>query len=198
MTAVPLQDARRAVVDERVLEAVADVLAAGEELTFAKIATVAGVPERTVYRHFPTRAALLGAVYAWTNRRISLDARPATGAEAVAAVRRTFPVFDELAPIVRELLLAPEGLDARLADNDRRRRAALAVVRNDAPGVDRVTARRVAAVVQLLSSAAAWQALRDYWDLDGAEAAETSALAIELLLGGAARRGSSRTKGSRS
>jgi len=43
----------------------------------------------------------------------------------------------------------------------------------------------VAAIVQLLTAAATWQTLRDYWDMDGAEAAETSALAIALVLDGA-------------
>ena len=42
--------------------------------------------------------------------------------------------------------------------------------------------------VQLLTAASTWQALHDYWDMDGSEAAETAALAIELLLEGRARR----------
>jgi AcrR family transcriptional regulator len=192
MSAASLQEARQAVVRDRVLDGVATLLRDGEELTFAKVAAAAGVPERTVYRHFPTREALLTAVFEWANRQIGQDEpRPTTGAQAVATVRRTFPVFDDLAPVVRELLLAPEGLAARLSANDERRRAAVAVVRHEAPDLDEVTTRRLAAVVQLLSSASAWQALHDYWQLDGAEAAETAALAIEMLLtaaGGRRRR----------
>jgi AcrR family transcriptional regulator len=203
MTSVSLQDARAAVVRERVLEGVAELLAAGDDLTFAKVARVAGVPERTVYRHFPTRQDLLTAVFHWANERIGFGAEPpADGATAAALVRRAFPAFDEMAPIIHELLIAPEGLPARLSDNERRRRSALEVVRHDAPGLDRTSARRVAAIVQLLTSAATWQTLRDYWDMDGAEAAETSALAIALVLDGAKgraearprRRSTSRTK----
>jgi hypothetical protein len=93
-----------------------------------------------------------------------------------------------MAPIIHELLIAPEGLPARLSDNERRRQSAVEVVRHDAPGLDRASTRRVAAIVQLLTAAATWQTLRDYWDMDGAEAAETSALAIELVLDGARRR----------
>jgi AcrR family transcriptional regulator len=182
-----LQDARAAVVRRRVLEGVAELLAAGDDLTFAKVATAAGVPERTVYRHFPTRQDLLTAVFDWANERIGFAGvePPADGAGAVELVRRAFPAFDELAPIIHELLIAPEGLPARLSGNDRRRRTALAVARHEAPGLDRTTTRRVAAVVQLLTAAATWQTLRDYWDMDGAEAAETSALAITLVLDGA-------------
>jgi AcrR family transcriptional regulator len=187
MTAVSLQEARSAVVRERVLEGVAELLAAGDALTFGKVAKAADVPERTVYRHFPTREALLTAVYDWANRRIGFDGeRPADRQEAAALVRRVFPSFDEMAPIIRELPIAPEGLAARLSDNDRRRQAALAVVGHEAPGLDPTRSRRVAAIVQLLTAASTWQTLRDYWDMDGAEAAETAAL--ELVLDGARAR----------
>ncbi len=56
------------------------------------------------------------------------------------------------------------------------------LVRHEAPGLDRTTARRVAAVVQLLTTVSTWQTLTQYWDMDGDEAAETAALAIELVL----------------
>jgi AcrR family transcriptional regulator len=191
MSAVTLQEARQAVVRERVLDGVAALLRAGQELTFAKVAVAAGVPERTVYRYFPTREALLTAVYEWANRHTGLEGqRPATGEEAVSLVRRSFPAFDHLAPIVRTLLLAPEGLAARLSTNEERRRAAVEVVRHEAPHLDERSTVRLAAVIQLLSSAAAWQALHDYWDFDGDEAAETSAFGIDLLL--TATRGRSR------
>lgn len=189
MSSVPLQDARAAVVRERVMEGVAELLAAGEDLTFAKVAKAAAVPERTVYRHFPNREALLVAVFDWANGRIGFDGeRPTDGRAAAALVRRVFPRFDEMAPVIRELLIAPEGLAARLSDNDRRRRAARAVVDAEAPGLHPGDARRVAAVVQLLTAAATWQTLRDYWDMDGAEAGETAALALDLLLEGARSR----------
>jgi hypothetical protein len=54
-----------------------------------------------------------------------------------------------------------------------------------APTLERSALRRLAAILQLLSSASTWQALRDYWDMDGAEAAEAAALAVELLTLGA-------------
>jgi AcrR family transcriptional regulator len=189
MPSVSLQDARAALVSERVLEGVARLLAAGDDLTFAKVATAAGVPERTVYRHFPTREALMAAVFDWANRRIGFDGDlPTNGDEAAALARRAFPGFDELAPVIHELLIAPEGRAARLANKTARQEAALAVVHQEVPGTDPKSARRVAATVQLLTAAATWQTLRDYWDMDGEEAAETAALALELLLDGARAR----------
>jgi AcrR family transcriptional regulator len=63
-------DAQAELVRSQVLEGVAQLLSEGEELTFASVATAAGVSERTVYRHFANRDALMAAVYSWTNERI--------------------------------------------------------------------------------------------------------------------------------
>lgn len=189
MSAMSLQEARLALVRDRVIDGVAEVLASGDDLTFAKVAVAAGVPERTIYRHFPTRQALLTAVLDWVNRRAAPEqVRPTTATEAGELVRHAFPVFDEVAPVMRELLTAREGLPARLADNEQRQRAALDLVHHHVPTADATTAHRLAAIVQLLTSAAAWQTMRDYWEFDGAEAAEASAMAIDLLLAAAAAR----------
>ncbi|SQE00417.1 MULTISPECIES: TetR/AcrR family transcriptional regulator [unclassified Parafrankia] len=185
-----LREARSEVVRERVLDGVAALLTAGEDLTFAKVAKEAGVPERTVYRHFATREALLAAVFAWANRRIGFDGElPTDGRGAVALVRRAFPGFDAVAPVIRELLLTPEGLLARLSSREQRQSAAVTLVRAEAPGLGAEDTRRVAAVVQLLTTASTWQTLRDFWEMDGTESAESAALALELLLEGARARG---------
>lgn len=191
MTVGVVQAARVQAVQECILDGVAGLLAQGEDLTFAKVANAAKVPERTLYRYFPNREALLAAVYAWSNRRIGFHGgrRPSTVSEVADLVRRAFPVFDELAPVVHELLVAPEGRAARLADVEDRRAASLELVRSQAPSLDDTSTRRVAAVLQILGSAATWQALREHWDLDGAEAAEAAVLAIELLLDSARARG---------
>ena len=110
---------------DRVLDGVAELLAQGEDLTYAKVAAAAGVPERTVYRYFPTRQDLMTAVVAWVNERTGRP-RGTTRDEAIELVRQLFPIFDEVAPVVREVLMAPEGLAARLDDNDERRAAAIA------------------------------------------------------------------------
>ena len=194
MSTGSLQEARAAVVRDRVLAGVAELLAEGRDLTYANVAAASAVAERTVYRHFPARQDLMTAVVEWVNQRAGTQ-RATTGEGAAEAVRHQFTTFDEVAPVVRALLLAPEGLAARLHDNDDRRAAALAVVDHDAPGLDATTRRRVAAAVQMLTSAAAWQTLRDYWDMDGAEAAETVAVALSMLLEGTRQEAGERSPG---
>ena len=65
-----LSKARLDLVRQRALEGAADVLRRGDVLTFANVSKAAGVPERTLYRHFPSREALLSAIFEWANERI--------------------------------------------------------------------------------------------------------------------------------
>src|SRR5512140_1546419 len=52
---------------EQILRAVGRQLETAplEDLNFAEVAKDAGLGERTVYRHFPTKEALLGAFWSW-------------------------------------------------------------------------------------------------------------------------------------
>ena len=111
---------------DHVLEAVCDLIRAGEDVTFTKVATAADVPERTLYRHFPNRQALFDALFAHVNQRIGFDGQlPTTPLEMTAMVRQVFPGFDTVAPVIDELLSSPEGRRARLDAVERhpRRRA---------------------------------------------------------------------------
>jgi glycosyltransferase involved in cell wall biosynthesis len=62
-----LRDRQKAETRDLILAAVGRKLESGplEDLSFAEIAAEAQVGERTVYRHFPTKEALLGAFWAW-------------------------------------------------------------------------------------------------------------------------------------
>jgi AcrR family transcriptional regulator len=136
-----------------------------------------------VYRHFPSRKALLEAAIDWTNARIGHEGdRPTREEELVALVRQTFRGFEAHAAVVRRLLMEPDGLAARVRDVDSRRRAALELVRNEVPGLDEESTARIAAAVQVLTLASTWDSLHAFWDQDGDEAAETAVLAVQLLL----------------
>jgi AcrR family transcriptional regulator len=168
------------------LDGVFEVLAAGDDLTFAKVAKAAGVPERTIYRHFPSKEALHAAIWSWTNERMGFTGPfPTDEAGYLALVRTAFPGFARLEPVIRELLASKDGLAVRLTANEQRQKGALAAVRAAVPSLSAADEQRVAAALQLLTSAATWQTLHDYWGMDGDEAGETAALAIELLLEGA-------------
>jgi AcrR family transcriptional regulator len=183
MARLSVRDAQSEVVRDRVLEAVCELLGAGEDITFTRVAAAAEVPERTLYRHFPNRQALISALFEHVNQRIGFNGDlPTSHAAMTAMVRRVFPGFDTIAPVIDELLSSPEGRHARLAGIDERRAAALHIVTTARPHLDPTRARQVAAIVQVLGTAAVWRALRDFWGLDGEHAATAVTTAIDALL----------------
>jgi AcrR family transcriptional regulator len=195
--AVELSEARAQLVRERILGGLVSRLGAGQGWTFATVAHAAGVPERTVYRYFPSREDLLHALFESVNAQMGLaQALPRDAAGLAQLVRRAFVTFDEMSPVVHELLVSPEGKRARLRNKAARQRAALELARASAPKLEASESRQLAAVFQLLSSASAWQTLCDFADMSGEEAAEAVALAIELLVAGAQARPAQR-KGKR-
>ena len=84
-----LRDRQREETREQILRAVGRQLESGplEDLSFAEIARDADVGERTVYRYFPTKEALLGAFWAWMqNQAVAPPERP-KGAAALPRIR---------------------------------------------------------------------------------------------------------------
>src|SRR6185295_9138641 len=93
------RDRQREETREQILRAVARQLEAGQmdDLGFADVAKEAGVGERTVYRHFPTKEALLGAFWSW------MQTQAQTLAQGQAAERpRPAPAM----PRIRETIKA--------------------------------------------------------------------------------------------
>jgi AcrR family transcriptional regulator len=154
-----------------------------ESLTVAGVAKRAGVTERTIYRHFQTRDALLAAVWPRMQSLVGSRGFPQTAADLVATPPRLFPAFDGQEGPVRASIYSEAGREVRLRANNERKAAMLTCVRDALPELDESRAYARAAAVQLLNSAFAWSAMRDFWDLDGETAGEAAAEAISILLG---------------
>jgi AcrR family transcriptional regulator len=191
-----LRDAQAASTRRRILEAVAAVLERGEEPTYALVAAEAGCQERTVYRHFPAKDELARAFWEWQDELLGpRDRGPASVEDLGPWIARNYGAFDERPELVRAMLHTRHGRAARLSDNAARQQAMLRTAAAELPQLDPPTRRRAAAAIQLLSSAAAWEVLRDYWDMTADEAAATARLAITAILDGLdARRGPRRKK----
>src|ERR1700739_1035557 len=73
-----LRDKQREETREQILRAVGHQLEQGplEDLSFAEIAKDAKVGERTVYRYFPTKEALLGAFWSWMQSQVLSPPEP--------------------------------------------------------------------------------------------------------------------------
>ncbi|WP_246719749.1 helix-turn-helix domain-containing protein [Methylocystis sp. H62] len=169
----------------RILDATIDEMreAKLDALTIAKVAERAKVTERTVYRHFLTREDLLKAVWPRMQARVGSSGFPQTADDLIATPLRLFPRFDEDEGLIRASISSETGREMRLSSNPQRQTAMLACVADALPEMDGVAQRRRAAIVQLIDSAYAWSALRDFWGMDGVEAGRAASEAIAVLLG---------------
>jgi AcrR family transcriptional regulator len=188
MTSQHLTSLREAHKDQtrlRILDAALEEIREGkfDALTIAKVAERARVTERTIYRHFETREDLLKAVWPRLQARVGSRGFPDTADAVIATPLRLFPRFDEEAGLIRASISSQAGLEVRLSANDERREAMLACVKDALPEMGEAARRRRAAILQLVDSAYAWAVLKDFWDLDGAEAGRAAAEAIAILLG---------------
>jgi AcrR family transcriptional regulator len=192
----PLRDAQAKATSEQILAAVATLIESGTEPTYAAIAKQAGVQERTVYRHFPSKEELYEKFW-W----MVVDARlgrtgydASTLDELLRDVKATFTAFDGSAALVTEMLHSRHGLAIRLRTNDRRTAMFQRVVQSELPDANAATRRRAAAVTQLLYSGMAWHTMRAYWDMDAKEAIESVEQALRGMFAGLRRgRGAARS-----
>lgn len=183
----PLRAAQKEETRRRILDAAGRLIETQSPagLSFGAIAREAGVQERTVYRHFPTKDALMAALWQWLDPRIGARSFPASEADLVALPLSVFPAFDEHEHLVRAMWTTPQGRDIRLAANPKRKAAMRAAVAAAVEGLAPGEAAAITAAAQLLYSAAAWMTMKDYWGMDGTAAGRASSLALSLLLKGA-------------
>lgn len=153
------------------------------ELTYAAVAAAAGVQERTVYRHFPSKPDLESGLWTWiVDHFTHADLSASTEDELVAAMRESFAGFDASAPLIQAMLHSSQGLTVRMAQQDRRRAMFEACVTRAAPSITPRVREQAAAALQVLYSAAAWEQLRTFWMMNAHEAAASIELAIRALL----------------
>jgi AcrR family transcriptional regulator len=181
----PLRKSQAAATRERIVEASVALMQRGDELTYAAVAATAGVQERTVYRHFPRKEDLGAALWDWIVAHLThADFAARDEGQLVAAMRESFAGFDADAPLIRAMLHSPQGLDVRRRQQPMRRAMFESCVDSAAPGTPPQVRERAAAALQVLYSAASWDLLRSFWDMDATEAADVIELGIRSLLTG--------------
>lgn len=169
----------------RIFEAVSEVLADDtvHELTIPLIARRARVAVRTVYRHFPTREALFDAWGDWAgeNLRLIVHAYPDTLEGLREFTPSLFQAYDDNEPLVRALLNSAAALELRRQTRRRRRMQAERALEEVTAALSPEDRDRAVAVIYLLISAPAWQAMREQSGLSGAQAGEAAAWAVRVL-----------------
>jgi AcrR family transcriptional regulator len=180
----PLRQAQAEETRQRLLRAAAELLERDPDssLAYTDLAAHAGVQERTVYRHFPSKEALLDAFWTWINERAGFTTYPESEHDLIEQPKTVFAGFDKVEGIVRASLLSSAGREMRLRRLAERRAAFERSLADVTAGLAPERACQLTAVVQLLYSAPAWQVMRDFAGLSGAEAGEAASWAIRALL----------------
>ena len=119
----PLREEQKEATRQRILEVAGRLMEDRglREFSYAVIAEEARVTERTVYRHFPNKGALLEGLWGWYQARVHYGDIVQTEQELLAQPLRTFPAFEENAHVSRALWLSPQGRDFRLSNVEERK-----------------------------------------------------------------------------
>lgn len=169
---------------ERILDGVRILFERDPQAAFSvdEVSEVSGVNRRTIFRHFPTKDALLQEFWARTNASLGVRFWPESIGDLTAMPPDLFEALEGIEGIVRASHASGAGHEMRLKANDERVAAFRSSLKPLMERLDPLRARQLEAVVQLLFSATAWMTMKDYWGLNGREAGEAAAWAIGALL----------------
>lgn len=182
----PLRAEQQELTRQRILESVVEELESRrpEELSFASIADRARVSERTVYRHFPTKEALMDTFWQWWVTGpfgVPTDV-PVTPDELPAYFERLYAAFEKHEQVSRALVFSPSGRELRDRSRGGRLKMIEATLESVTKKLEPGDRKLVLAVFQLLMSISTWQTLRDFRKLTGSEAAKAVAWASRVLI----------------
>lgn len=188
---VPLADRRSEFTRQLILDAALRVLEENSvtQLTVRAVARMAGMSERTVFRHFETRDALLDAVAAETRVRLALPDPPSTLAGLVAAPRALYGAFEMRSRLVRAALHSEIFDRLRLAQAHERWNAVRRLVDAHAPKRSARERRIAAANIRYYLSASCWNYYRAYFGFTLEDTIACAETAIRQSLAGIGLRG---------
>jgi AcrR family transcriptional regulator len=174
---------------EAILDAVERCLSrAGlDELTFGQVAQEAGVSDRTVYRHFETKEAMLEAFWIRIQQTLGLERSTRSWKDYVETRPEAFTLMDKREQLIRAVLQSVQAGQARKRVAKVREASIRRVVADRMGHLPEPEFTELCALVHLLGSAPAWAALKDYWGIEGARAGRVVARAIATLASAAAQ-----------
>jgi len=181
----PIREEQSRATREAILTALFELMQAEgtpDDIPMEAIARAAGVQRRTVFRHFPAKSDLLAAFWPWLNERIGAAPTPGALADLLDGPREVFPRFDAHEAAIRAAIHSRTGREMRADTVAERRRSFAQALSPATRTLPPETAARVEALAHLLFSASAWEILKDYGGLTGAQAGETASWALELIL----------------
>ncbi|AFL89939.1 transcriptional regulator [Terriglobus roseus DSM 18391] len=151
------------------------------ELSHEAIAASSGISARTVYRHFPSKDALIAAT--WERLKEETDTRfPETEADILSLAPQLYQNFDQNGALVRAFLSSGVGMAVRDQGAIEGRPAFQSALKAATLHLSSKKRQQVVAVFLALYSAPAWQLMRDRGALSSDDAAQAVRWAVSALL----------------
>lgn len=169
---------------ERILKAArVEMVAKGpKHFSVPDVAGRAQIALRTIYRHFPTRDALVDAMWLDAYRDFDwiLDAK--TARELGQAVMTSFSECDRNAALLRASVVCERNEMLRQKTRPARMQKLSRLLSREMAGLSPTARKRALAAIHLLIIPRAWDVMTKSWVEDGAEAGRASAWAVETLI----------------
>jgi AcrR family transcriptional regulator len=181
----PRRAAQKSATRRRILDSLADRLADGsfDSLSMEAMAATAGVSPATLYRHFPSRDALLDAIADEAMyQRLGDLPYPRTPDEIAPIMARSFTAFDADRAFVRAYFSTELGRTARRRGRRRRIDAIQAALRPLTSQLQPEGRTAAEAIISYLASIQAWLTIQDEFELTGVEVGQAVTWAITTLL----------------
>jgi AcrR family transcriptional regulator len=153
-----------------------------DDIVMADVAAAAGISLRTLYRHFPDRAALLHAAGDHLYSSLGVPYQIAGPDDVTASFLEAARRLSERPNLTRALVQTTAGRAARAGVRRQRVDSIRVALKPLTDGLDADVARRATAVVAHLCSAASWVSISDDSGLDDADAQQAVAWAIDTLI----------------
>jgi len=179
-----LRDRQADLTRHAILEAVAQEIgdAGLDELSFRRVAERAGVSERTVYRHFPTREELLAGFNQYVYDRLGVAPGQRKDVPLRDVMREVFTNFDKNEALMRALASTQAGRKVSRSGRPERVKMLDAALRPHTTHLPPEEHKRALAVFAHLFTSAAWARFKDDFGMSGPEVGETVAWAMDVLL----------------
>ena len=182
----PLREQQALRTKEQICESLIDLISelGANDLNIKDLAQRAGVSERTVYRHFPDRSALIDGLFDHIDSHADWsDTDDIAGVGALrGAVEHNFGVYDSFERETRALVLM--NLDpGRTAAASRRHVADIrSLVADRFPDLSNEDTTGVGALLNLLVSSRTWLRLLDAHGIAGAQSARYISWVVDLII----------------
>lgn len=187
-----LRQRQKEMTRDMIMEALSSLILEGKIHTFniQDVADRAGISYASVYKHFPSRSAMLKALYEWQNKRnIEVNLEPIQDLEEWPAYSaKLFRNFEENYELRVATIQTLFALNLRPASMEARNDETQDMIERWLPHLDSDMSKRAAGLLRLLSGSMFWMVFRSRYGFSEEETIETMKWALDVLLADLKRR----------